>query len=142
MLEFVLRFVAGGIAVSAFAVFGDALRPKSFAGLFGAAPSIALATLAITLSKEGAGFATVEGRPMIIGAFARAGYSWVACLLLKKFMVSSWVATWRPSSFGSRSPSALLFFLAPSRSFGSIRPPLVIPAGTNTLSGLRWAVRP
>ena len=31
------------IAVSAFAGFGDTLRPKSFAGLFGAAPSIALA---------------------------------------------------------------------------------------------------
>jgi transposase len=33
------------IAVSAFAALGDTLRPKSFAGLFGAAPSIALATL-------------------------------------------------------------------------------------------------
>jgi hypothetical protein len=43
MLEYALRFLAGGIAVSAFAALGDALRPKSFAGLFGAAPSIALA---------------------------------------------------------------------------------------------------
>jgi len=43
MLEYV-RFLAGGIAVSAFAALGDTLRPKSFAGLFGAAPSIALAT--------------------------------------------------------------------------------------------------
>ena len=31
MLEYVLRFVAGGIAVSAFAALGDTLRPKSFA---------------------------------------------------------------------------------------------------------------
>src|SRR5208283_2188450 len=43
MLDYVLRFLAGGIAVSAFAALGDALRPKTFAGLFGAAPSIALA---------------------------------------------------------------------------------------------------
>jgi hypothetical protein len=44
MLEYGLRFLAGGIAVSAFATLGDSLRPKSFAGLFGAAPSIALAS--------------------------------------------------------------------------------------------------
>ena len=43
-----------------FAAFGDVLRPKSFAGLFGAAPSIALATLLITLSQKGAPFAAVE----------------------------------------------------------------------------------
>ena len=42
MLEYGLRFLAGGIAVSAFAALGDTLRPKSFAGLFAAAPSIAL----------------------------------------------------------------------------------------------------
>jgi hypothetical protein len=55
--EYGLRFLAGGIAVSAFAVPGDTLRPKSFAGLFGAAPSIAPATLLITLSQKGAPFA-------------------------------------------------------------------------------------
>ena len=38
--------------MSAFAALGDSLRPKSFAGLFGAAPSIALATLLITLSHK------------------------------------------------------------------------------------------
>ena len=70
-----------------------ALRPKSFAGLFGAAPSIALATLLITLSQKGAPFAAVEGRSMIVGAFALAAYSWTVCVLLKKFLLSSWTAT-------------------------------------------------
>jgi hypothetical protein len=92
MLEYWLRFLAGGIAVSAFAL-GDTLRPKSFAGLFGAAPSIALATLLITLSLKGAPFAAVEGRSMIVGAFALAAYSWVVCALLKKLLLSSWTAT-------------------------------------------------
>ena len=91
MLEYGLRFLAGGIAVSAFAALGDTLRPKSFAGLFGAAPSIALATLLITLSQKGAPFAAVEGRSMILGAFALA--SNVVCVLLKKFLLSSWTAT-------------------------------------------------
>ena len=91
MFEYGLRFLAGGIAVSAFAVLGDTLRPKSFAGLFGAAPSIALTTLLITLSQKGAPFVAMEGRSMIVGAFALAAYSWTVCVLLKK--LSSWAAT-------------------------------------------------
>ena len=93
MLEYSLRFLAGGIAVSAFAVLGDGLRPKSFAGLFGAAPSIALATFLITLSQKGAPFAAVEGRSMIVGALALAAYCWTVCALLKKIQISSWAAT-------------------------------------------------
>src|ERR1039458_1830275 len=44
MDELIFRFLIDGTLVSAFALVGDAVRPKSFAGLFGAAPSIALAT--------------------------------------------------------------------------------------------------
>jgi Protein of unknown function (DUF3147) len=43
MTQFLIRFVIGGLVVSVFAICGDVLRPKSFAGLFGAAPSVALA---------------------------------------------------------------------------------------------------
>lgn len=93
MLEYILRFLAGGVAVSAFAVLGDALRPKSFAGLFGAAPSIALATILITLSQKAAPFVAAEGRSMIVGALALAAYSWTVCVLLKKLMMSSLTAT-------------------------------------------------
>src|ERR1700750_1267214 len=106
MLEYGLRFLAGGIAVAAFAAFGDTLRPKSFAGLFAAAPSIALATLLITMSQKGAPFAAVEGRSMIVGAVALAAYSWTVCVLLKKFLMSSWTATvgalvvWFVGAFG------------------------------------------
>jgi hypothetical protein len=90
MLEYGLRFLAGGVVVSAFAAFGATLRPKSFAGLFGAAPSIALATLLITLSQKGAPFVALEGRSMIMGAFALALYSWSVCVLPKKFLLSLW----------------------------------------------------
>jgi hypothetical protein len=93
MFEYGLRFLAGGIAVSAFAALGDTLRPKSFAGLFGAAPSIAVATLLITLSQKGALFAATEGRSMILGAFALAAYSATVCVLLKKLLLPSWTAT-------------------------------------------------
>ena len=52
MDELIFRFLIGGTLVSAFALVGDAVRPKSFAGLFGAAPSIALATLGLTVATE------------------------------------------------------------------------------------------
>jgi hypothetical protein len=93
MLEYGLRFLIGGIAVSVFAALGDSLRPKIFAGLFAAAPSIALATLLITLSENGAPFAAIEGRSMIVGAFALAAYLWTVCVLLKRVMMSSWAAS-------------------------------------------------
>ena len=53
MTEYLLRFIAGGAIVSVFSILGDMLRPKSFAGLLGAAPSVALATLGIAeIAKE------------------------------------------------------------------------------------------
>jgi hypothetical protein len=93
MLEYGLRFLAGVTAVSAFAALGDTLRLKSFAGLFGTAPSIALATLLITLSQKGAPFAVMEGRSMILEAFALAACSCLVSVLLKKFLPSSRAAT-------------------------------------------------
>jgi hypothetical protein len=53
MDELFFCFLIGGLVVSFFAVLGDVLKPKSLAGLFGAAPSIGLATLALTISSEG-----------------------------------------------------------------------------------------
>ena len=53
MSELLIRFVIGGVVVSLFAMLGDVLRPKSFAGLFGATPSIALATVGLTIHHDG-----------------------------------------------------------------------------------------
>jgi hypothetical protein len=50
MVQILIRFLVGGAVLSVFAAIGDVLRPKSFAGLFGAAPSVALATLGCTTS--------------------------------------------------------------------------------------------
>jgi hypothetical protein len=62
MTEYVVRFLVGGVAVSAFAMLGDVLRPKSFAGLFGAAPSVAFATLGIDVYRHGCQSAFKIGR--------------------------------------------------------------------------------
>jgi len=82
--EYVLRFAIGGIAVSTFAVLGDMFRPKSFAGLFGAAPSVALVTLALALANQGPSYAAIEGRSMVIGAVAMCLYSVLVCRLMKR----------------------------------------------------------
>jgi hypothetical protein len=37
-MEWVYRFLIGGLVIALFASIGDVLRPKGFAGLFGAAP--------------------------------------------------------------------------------------------------------
>ena len=49
-MERLLRAVIGGVVVSAFALLGDVFQPKRFAGLFGAAPSVALASLGLAQS--------------------------------------------------------------------------------------------
>jgi hypothetical protein len=50
--QLLIRFLVGGAVVSVFAVLGDVLKPKSFAGLFPAAPSVALATLGLTFAAS------------------------------------------------------------------------------------------
>ncbi len=82
MMEYVVRFLVGGVVVSAFAMLGDMLRPKSFAGLFGAAPSVALATLGIAVHRHGAGYAAQQTWAMTAGAIALAVYCVVVCQLL------------------------------------------------------------
>jgi len=93
MSDYILRFFAGGIAVTAFAAIGDVLRPKSFAGLFAAAPSIALATLLLTIADKGSAYVALEARSMIPGAVALAAYSFAACQLLKRFSLHASTAT-------------------------------------------------
>jgi Protein of unknown function (DUF3147) len=83
--EILVRVVAGGVIVSLFALLGDLLKPKTFAGLFGAAPSVALATLVLTVMKEGKEYASLEARSMIVGAVAFFLYALVVSqLLLRK----------------------------------------------------------
>lgn len=84
LAELIARFLIGGVIVSFFAVLAEMFRPKSFAGLFGAAPSIALATLGITISTHGKAYAAVEARSMIFGAIAFLFYAAsVSCMLIR-----------------------------------------------------------
>jgi Protein of unknown function (DUF3147) len=107
-MEYLIRFAAGGFVVSLFAALGDVLRPKSFAGLFGAAPSVALATLSLALWNEGSDKVSIEARSMILGAFALALYSLTVCQLLMRLRWSALAATitaimlWLAIALGSK----------------------------------------
>ena len=92
-MDHLIRFVVGGVVVSLFAIVGDVLRPKSFAGLFGAAPSVALATLILTFSKHGGQYVAIEARSMILGAIALCIYSFLVCQLLMRVRCSALRAT-------------------------------------------------
>ena len=113
MTELVFRFIVGGIVVSAFAVLGDLLKPNSFAGLFGAAPSVALATLGLTIVTNGKVFAAQESRSMIGGALALFVYANLCSRVLMRDNVRTVVVT--------TSLVAVWFFCAVSAWFVVLR---------------------
>jgi hypothetical protein len=84
LAQFLFRLLVGGAVVSVFAVLGDLLKPKSFAGLFGAAPSVALATLGLTVFTDGKPYAATEARSMNAGAAAFFVYACASNRLLMR----------------------------------------------------------
>ena len=103
--DLVLRFVLGGLVVSVFALIGDLVKPKSYAGIFSAAPSIALGTLGLAIVTHGGAYAAIEGRSMVTGGLALYVYSQVVSLLLFRNQVNSFVVStativvWLTSAF-------------------------------------------
>jgi len=93
LADLIWRFLAGGVVVTMFALIGSSLKPKSFAGLFSAAPSVALATLTLTIFSKGSRFAAVECRSMMAGGIALALYSLLVCwLLMRRRLSPGWSA--------------------------------------------------
>ena len=65
-------------------LWATSFKPKSFAGLFGAAPWVALATLGLTVASEGANYAAIEARSMMAGAIAFFAYaSFVSWIMMR-----------------------------------------------------------
>jgi hypothetical protein len=105
-MQFVIRFLAGGTMVLIFAALGDVLKPKSFAGLFGAAPSVALATLTLTIFADGINYADSEARSMIAGAIGFLACAFLSCQLMMRWRVRgayaalAAIVAWFAVSFG------------------------------------------
>ena len=79
-----LKAVSGGIAVVGFSLLGQAGRPKRFSGLFAAAPSVALASLAMTVIAKGAGGAVPYAQGMLMGSAGMVAYCLVSLYLVER----------------------------------------------------------
>src|SRR5438552_105731 len=106
MKEILLRFLIGGAVVSAFALVGNLFKPKSFAGLFGAAPSVALATLGLAVASKGSLYAAVEARSMMVGAIAMFVYASFVSWVMMRYRLTAFMASlgaivlWLTVAFG------------------------------------------
>lgn len=101
MIDILLRFLIGGVVVSVFAILGDLVKPESLGGIFEAAPTIALATLALTMKKHGAAYVAVESRSMVAGAIAFFAYACAVSFVLMR---------WRPKAIAAASALLLVWF--------------------------------
>jgi hypothetical protein len=83
--EVALKALAGGLLVLAFAAVSKILKPERFAGVFSAAPSVALGSLAVTLMFTGTKDLAALGAGMIVGAAAFVVYCLAATPLVRRF---------------------------------------------------------
>lgn len=96
-MEWVLRFALGGAIVTLFASAGELFKPKTFSGLFGAAPSVAIATLALAFHQHGGEYVGTQARAMVLGAVAMVVYAGACVLVSQRSAVPVWLgagASW------------------------------------------------
>ena len=86
-LVYLARFVAAGLLVCVFALISEVCKPKHFAGLFGAAPSVLLAGVALTLLTKGAADSTLTAEGAIAGAVGMICYCLLAAPAIKRYKV-------------------------------------------------------
>lgn len=77
VLDVLLRFCLGGCVVVVFALFGELFAPKTFGGMFGSAPSVAVATLALAFVQRGTPYVASEAHAMTLGAVGLWAYATV-----------------------------------------------------------------
>lgn len=88
VLLLLIKALAGGSLVLVFALLSESLSPKRFAGLFSAAPAVALASLAITLLDKGHHDAHQSAVGMIAGAGGMIAYAASVVPLLRRLPAS------------------------------------------------------
>lgn len=100
VLLLAVRAALGGSFVVVFALIGEAVQPKRFSGIFGAAPSVALANLSLVVAVEGVSKARIESQGMIAGGIAMTLACAVGIYTVRRFhalrgsaaMVLTWIA--------------------------------------------------
>ncbi len=80
-----VKAVVGGLMVVAFSLVGQVLKPKRFAGVFAAAPAVALASLLLTSLVKGPSMAIPQTVGMIIGSAAMIVYCAITLFAVDRF---------------------------------------------------------
>jgi uncharacterized membrane protein (GlpM family) len=88
VLILAVKGLVGGCLVVAFALLSESLGPKRFAGLFGAAPAVALAGLAIVIIDKGAHEAHQQAVGMLAGCAGMIVYAACTVPLLRRMRAS------------------------------------------------------
>jgi uncharacterized membrane protein (GlpM family) len=83
LLILLAKGAAGGVLVVAFALLSEGLSPKRFAGLFSAAPAVALAGLTIAVLDKGAHDAHEGAAGMIAGSVGMVAFAAAVVPLLR-----------------------------------------------------------
>jgi hypothetical protein len=84
VLILAIKGLAGGLLVIVFALASAGLTPKRFAGLFSAAPAVALAGLTIALLDKDAHQAHQSAVGMLAGSAGMVAYAALAIPLLRR----------------------------------------------------------
>ncbi len=83
-LSLAIHGVAGGLGVVAFSLIAETLKPKDFAGLFSAAPSIALASLIVAVVTTSPAGASRHAAGMVAGGVGMIAFCVVATMSVKR----------------------------------------------------------
>ena len=84
LLMLAIKGVGGGTLVVVFALLSETLSPKRFAGLFGAAPAVALVGLTLAVLDKGAHDAHEAAVGMLAGSAGMIAYALAAVPLLRR----------------------------------------------------------
>jgi len=79
-----VKALLGGLAAAGFSLVGQAGHPRRFAGLFAAAPSVALASLALTVALKGPAATVPYAQGMLIGSAGMLVYCLVSLYLIDR----------------------------------------------------------
>ena len=90
-----VRGLAGGTLVVVFALVSEMVTPKAFSGLFAAAPSVAFASLAVTIVAESSAKARQASIGMVIGGIAMGASCIVAAVAIPRIKsLGGSIAAW------------------------------------------------
>jgi uncharacterized membrane protein (GlpM family) len=77
--ELIVRFALGGVAVSLFSALAELFKPKTFSGILGAAPAVALVSLGLTFMQRGESVVRGHALGMACGGLGFLAYAF-ACV--------------------------------------------------------------